>query len=107
MLRVRGITHDRTSIQGLPSRSREMNSHQIPFILVAGKKVGMRHRCRGGVNWTGIPLNADAVCSQEQDISRWYVQDAGDRLAFTNRLIGVLTDRFGQVGFLLGGSAYL
>ena len=107
MLCVRGITHDRTTIQSFPSRSREMDSHEIPLRPVAGKKIRMRHRCRGGGNWTGIPLNACAVCSQEQDISRRYVQDVGDILAVSNRLIGVLTYSIAQVGFLLGGSTYL
>jgi hypothetical protein len=59
------------------------------------------------LNWTGILLNAFAVCLQEQDISRRYEQDVGDMLAFSNRLIGILTYSFDQVGFLLGGSAYL
>jgi hypothetical protein len=33
---------------------------------------------RGGVNWTGILLNAYAVCSQEQDVSRRYGQDVSE-----------------------------
>jgi hypothetical protein len=84
-----------------------MDSHEIPLILIAGIKVRMGHRCRGGVNWTGILLNAYTVCSQEQDISRRYVQDVGDRLAFSKRLTGILTYSFDQFGFLLGGSTYL
>jgi hypothetical protein len=107
MLCVRRITHDRTAIQGLPSRSREMDRHQIPLIIVTGNKVRMRHRCGGGVNWTGLPLNAYAVCLQEQDISRRYGQNVGDRLAFRKRLTGILTYSFDQVRFLLGGSTYL
>src|ERR1700693_1582092 len=107
MLRVRGITHHRTSIQGLPSRSRKMDRHSITLILVASNKVGMRHRCRGGVNWTGIYLNADAVCSQEQRIPRRYGEDAGNRLVLINRLTGILIYTLDQAGFLLGGSIYL
>ena len=67
MLRVRGITHDRATIQSFPGGSPEMDSHEIPFIPVACKQDRMRHRFRGGANWTGILLNPSAVCSQEQD----------------------------------------
>ena len=107
MLRVRGITHHRTPIQGLPSRPREMDRHNIPLILVASNKVGMRHRCRGGVNWTGIYLNADAVCLQEQRIPRRYGQDTGNRLVLSNRLTGILIYTLDRARFLLGGSIYL
>src|ERR1700745_49634 len=107
MLRVRGITHDRPPIQGLPGRSREMDSHNVPLNLVAGNKVRMRHRYRSGGNWTGIYLNADAVCSQEQRIPRWYGEDAGNRLLLSNRLTGILISTVDQAGFLLGGSIYL
>ena len=66
MLRVYGVPHDRATIQRLPGWSPEMDSHQITLTPV--KQDRMRHRWRGGANWTGIFLDSSGVCSQEKDI---------------------------------------
>jgi hypothetical protein len=50
--------------------------------------------CRCGLNWADIFLNAYAVGSQEQDISRRHVQSVGDRLAFSSRFFGILTEGY-------------
>jgi hypothetical protein len=59
-----------------------MDSHQS---LTPVKQDRMRHRWRGGVNWTGIFLDSSGVCSHEKDISRRYLQDVGDTLLLSSR----------------------
>jgi hypothetical protein len=79
---VWGVPHDRATIQRLPGWSPEMDSRQS---LTPVKQDRMRHRWRGGVNWTGIFLDSSGVCSREKDISRRYLQDVGDTLLLSSR----------------------
>ena len=82
MLRTWGIANDRTTVQGLPGRSAEMDAHDIPFISVARKQYRVRHGFRVGAHWAGVLLNALALSSQEQDVSRRDLQNIRDIPAF-------------------------
>lgn len=107
MRRFGGVAHDPTTIQSLPSRSREMDRHDIFTIPVAGKKDRMRHRARCWANRTGILLNTSTIGSQQQDIARRYAKDARNMQGAAISLTGILTRRFRQIACLLGSSTYL
>ena len=88
MLRVRGITHDRATIQSLPSRSREMDRHEIPFIAVACKQDRMRHCSRCGARayrtWSGLIMvfpDLDVVAVTASPAVQFATMDLRSRLA--------------------------
>ncbi len=64
-----------------------MYRHEIA-LMPAYAQDRVRHRIRGGANWTGILLSPSAVCLQEQDISRRDLQDVGDLLGGGQHLRG-------------------
>ena len=107
MRRLSSVARDQTTIQGLPSRSREMNRHDIFTGPVAGKKDRMRHRARSGANRTRIRLNTSTVGSQQQSIPRRYAKDARNMQGSSISLTGILTHRCCQIACLLGGGIYL
>src|SRR5262249_31107006 len=73
MLCVLGIAHDRATIRSFPGGSPEMDSHEISLVPVARKQDRMRHGFGSGANRTSILLNPSPICSQEQEISLWYL----------------------------------
>jgi hypothetical protein len=64
-----------------------MDSHEISLVPVALDQDRMRHGFGSGGNWTGILLNSPPVCSQEKDISLWYLQDVGDMPVWSSRVV--------------------
>src|ERR1700756_5291104 len=101
MLRVRGITHHRTPIQGLPSRPREMDRHNIPLILVAGNKVRMRHRLPRWGKLDRYIFERRYRMLAGVTHSPAVRTGCGNRQVLSNLLTGVVIYTVDQAGFLL------
>src|SRR4051812_43519235 len=89
MRRILGVTDNGAAIQSLPSGPAEVNSNEIPFILVACKEYRMRYRFRGGTNGASVLLHSYTARLKAQGISRRRLQNMGNIHAFTGKLVRI------------------